>query len=83
MYLKTGIMEIRGISEKVSSKTGRPYKVANFEEYQTGEHNEVYLGDGFPELLSAKKGDHFILMFNKNKYNSLELVKCERVNNGK
>lgn len=79
MYLKTGIMELRGISQKTSNKTGRSYNVANFEEYQTGEHNEVYLGDKFPELTSAKKGEHFILVFNKNKYNSLELVKFEKV----
>lgn len=83
MYLKTGIMEFRGISQKTSKKTGRSYNVANFEEYQTGEHNAIYLGDGFPELQTAKKGEHFILMFNRNQYDSLELVKYERVNNGK
>lgn len=79
MYLKTGTMELRGISEKVSKKTGRPYKVANFEEYKTGEPNEVYLGENFPDLANSQKGDHFVLMFNKDKYGQIDLVGFEKV----
>ena len=79
MYVKTGKMELRGISQKVSKKTGRSYNVANFEEYKTGEPVEVYLGDAFPEVVGAQKGDHFELTFSVDKYKSIDLVIAEKV----
>lgn len=80
MYLKSGVMELRGVADKVSKKTGKTYKVANMEEYKTGEPVEVYLGDNHQELASASKGERFVLLFSKNRYGSLDLVLAEKVN---
>lgn len=77
MYLKTGKMELRGIAQKTSRKTGKPYRVAHMEEAATGEPVEVYIGDGFEAFGAALKGDMFELVFSRNKYGSLDLVAAE------
>ena len=81
MIMKTEKLELRGISSKVSSKTGNTYKVANMESLATGEPSEVYLGDGtkFAALVNGKKGDVFHLTFDYDKkYKNLNLLKAER-----
>ena len=81
MLVKSEKMELRGIAIKTSNKTGKAYKVANMETASSGEHLEVYLGDGskFASLANGKKGEYFSLTFNYNKYKQLDLFNAEKV----
>lgn len=78
MILQSEKMELRGITEKVSQKTQKTYKVANFEVVRTGEPVQVYLGNDFHDVANGSKGDQFNLYFEKNKF-GLDLYKAEKV----
>lgn len=80
MQLRTvELMELRGIEQKVSKKTGKVYFVGHFECSATGAPKEVYLGEEAFSLVPAgsKKGDVFYLTFGLNNYGDLSLTGVE------
>lgn len=78
LNLKTHRLELRGIKNNVSQKTGSVYYVINCEDVD-GEPFSFFCKDvgALPEGL--KKGDIIVLNLTYNKYKDLNVVRVDKV----
>ena len=74
--------ELRGVESKVSAKTGKTYYIGHFENTETFEAFQFFLGDDLSILpKDVKRGDKVLLEFKYNfTYNKLLLEATYMVN---
>jgi hypothetical protein len=78
MKLKAEKVEVRGIEQKVSAKTQKPYLIIRVEETETGESNQIISND-LSVASKLQKGFVVDCRVNVNSYGRIDLLGFEIV----